>query len=160
MLVAGRIQESRRLKSSEIAAAACTTRIAGASRATCGGGGGEMAEPDWILERERRQMEQILELDAEELEVEEVDDTGSSSSSDVDTFLRNTHGVVGMNTSENLTVDTSMISLQAHTYLEAKVKGTQGKYAFLDGGIVLNLPMFYLQGVVLFPEVSLPLRVI
>jgi hypothetical protein len=47
-----------------------------------------MAEPDWILERERRQVEQILELDMEELQVEEVDDAGSSSSSDVDTFLR------------------------------------------------------------------------
>jgi hypothetical protein len=33
-------------------------------------------------------MEQILELDMEELEVEEVDDSGSSSSSDVATFLR------------------------------------------------------------------------
>jgi hypothetical protein len=32
-------------------------------------------------------MEQILELDMEELQVEEVDDDGSSSSS-VDTFLR------------------------------------------------------------------------
>ena len=47
-----------------------------------------MADPDWILERERRQMEQILELDMEELQVEEVDDDGSSSSSSVDTFLR------------------------------------------------------------------------
>jgi hypothetical protein len=43
-----------------------------------------MAEPAWM----RRQMEQILELDMEELEVEEVDDSGSSSSSDVATFLR------------------------------------------------------------------------
>lgn len=50
-----------------------------------------MAEPDWILERERRQMEQILELDMEELQVEEVDDADSSSSSDVDTFLRSQH---------------------------------------------------------------------
>jgi hypothetical protein len=57
---------------------------------TCGGGD-EMAELDWILERERRQMELILELDMEELQVEEVDDAGSSSSSDVDTFLRSTH---------------------------------------------------------------------
>jgi cereblon len=46
-----------------------------------------MVEPYWILEREWRQVEQILELDNEELQVEEVDD-GSSSSSDVDTFLR------------------------------------------------------------------------
>lgn len=47
-----------------------------------------MAEqPAWM----RRQMEQILELDMEELEVEEVDDSASSSSSDVSTFLRSQH---------------------------------------------------------------------
>jgi hypothetical protein len=45
-----------------------------------------MAELYWILERERRQAELILELDNVELQVEEVDD-GNSSSSDVDTFL-------------------------------------------------------------------------
>ncbi|RLN21955.1 hypothetical protein C2845_PM07G22660 [Panicum miliaceum] len=118
-----------------------------------------MAEPDWILERERRQMEQILELDMEELQVEEVDDDGSSSSS-VDTFLRNTHRDGGISTSEELTVDTSMVSLKVHAYLEAKVDGTRGKFAFLDYDKVLNLPMLYLQGVVLFPEASLPLRVI
>jgi hypothetical protein len=50
-----------------------------------------MSEPYWILERERRQVEQILELDMEELQVEEVDDADSSSSSDVDTFLRYEH---------------------------------------------------------------------
>ncbi|CAL4947487.1 unnamed protein product [Urochloa decumbens] len=119
-----------------------------------------MAGPDWILERERRQMEEILELDMEELQVEEVDDSGSSSSSDVDTFLRNTHGDGGISTSEDLTVDTSMVSLQVHAYLGAKVDGGRGKFAFLDGDKVLNLPMFYLKGVVLFPEGSLPLRVI
>ncbi|CAO2171417.1 unnamed protein product [Urochloa humidicola] len=119
-----------------------------------------MAGPDWILERERRQMEQILELDMEELQVEEVSDVGSSSSSDVDTFLRNTHGDRGINTSEDLMVDTSMVSLQVLTYLEAKVDSGRGKFAFLDGDKVLSLPMFYLKGVVLFPEASLPLRVI
>ncbi|KAF8751414.1 hypothetical protein HU200_012089 [Digitaria exilis] len=119
-----------------------------------------MAEPDWIT-RERRQMEQILELDMEELQVEEVDDDGSSSSSsDVDTFLRNIHRDGGISTSEEITVDTSIVSLQACSYLDAKVDGTRGKFAFLDGDKVLNLPMFYLQGVVLFPEASLPLRVI
>ncbi|CAO2166353.1 unnamed protein product [Urochloa humidicola] len=105
-------------------------------------------------------MEQILELDMEELQVEEVSDVGSSSSSDVDTFLRNTHGDRGINTSEDLMVDTSMVSLQVLTYLEAKVDSGRGKFAFLDGDKVLSLPMFYLKGVVLFPEASLPLRVI
>uniref|UniRef100_A0A0E0JIK0 Protein cereblon n=1 Tax=Oryza punctata TaxID=4537 RepID=A0A0E0JIK0_ORYPU len=90
-----------------------------------------MAEPDWILERERRQVEQILELDMEELQVEEVDDAGSSSSSDVDTFLRNTHGDGGYRTSEALTFNTSMVSLPT-----------------CDGGVVL------------FPEAILPIRVV
>jgi hypothetical protein len=45
-----------------------------------------MVEPYWIPERERRQAEQILELDNEELQFEEVDD-GNYYSSDVDTFL-------------------------------------------------------------------------
>jgi hypothetical protein len=65
---------------------AATSTAGAASGASCGRG--EMAERDRVLERERRQMEQILELDMEELQVEEVDDDGSSSSSDVDTFLR------------------------------------------------------------------------
>uniref|UniRef100_A0A0E0DZ58 CULT domain-containing protein n=1 Tax=Oryza meridionalis TaxID=40149 RepID=A0A0E0DZ58_9ORYZ len=90
-----------------------------------------MAEPDWILERERRQVEQILELDMEELQVEEVDDAGSSSSSDVDTFLRNTHGDGGSRTSEALTFNTSVVSLPT-----------------CDGGVVL------------FPEAILPIRAV
>ncbi|KAG6417104.1 hypothetical protein SASPL_119254 [Salvia splendens] len=32
--------------------------------------------------------------------------------------------------------------------------------AFLDGGAVLTLPLYYLEGVVLFPEAILPLRVV
>lgn len=116
-----------------------------------------MAEPDWILERERRQMEQILELDMEELQVEEVDDADSSSSSDVDTFLRNTHGDGGASTSEELTINTSLTSMCTFV---GGVDDTRGRFAFLDGGAVLSLPMFYLQGVVLFPEAALPLRVI
>nr|CAB3478264.1 unnamed protein product [Digitaria exilis] len=110
-----------------------------------------MAEPDLIM-RERRQMEQILELDMEELQVEEVDDDGSSSSSsDVDTFLR----------SEPISDPSPIQRIKNMVTLpDAKVDGTRGKFAFLDGDKVLNLPMFYLQGVVLFPEVSLPLRVI
>ncbi|KAF0906817.1 hypothetical protein E2562_013217 [Oryza meyeriana var. granulata] len=116
-----------------------------------------MAEPDWILGRERRQMEQILELDMEELQVEEVDDAGSSSSSDVDTFLRNTHGDGGSSTSEALTLNTSLVSLPT---CDGEVHDAPGRFAFLDGGVVLCLPIFYLQGVVLFPEAILPIRVV
>lgn len=104
----------------------------------------------------RRQMEQILELDMEELEVEEVDDSGSSSSSDVATFLRNTHGDQETGTSE-FTFNTSRASL--NTYV-GEVDDTRGRFAFLNGGAVLSLPMFYLQGFVLFPEAILALRVI
>jgi hypothetical protein len=59
-------------------------------------------------------MEQILELDMEELEVEEVDDSGSSSSSDVATFLRNTHGDREASTSEEFTFNTSRASLNTY----------------------------------------------
>jgi len=37
-------------------------------RASCGGS--EMAELNWILEREQRQIDQIMELDMEELQFE------------------------------------------------------------------------------------------
>jgi len=60
-------------------------------------------------------------------------------------------------TSEPLTFDTSLASL--HTYL-GEVDDTRGRVSLLDGGTVVNLPMFYLQGVVLFPGATLPLRVI
>ncbi|CAN6244964.1 unnamed protein product [Urochloa humidicola] len=43
-----------------------------------------MAELDWILEREQMQIDQVPELDMEELQIEEADYAGSSSSSDVD----------------------------------------------------------------------------
>lgn len=102
-------------------------------------------------------MEQILELDMEELQVEEVDDAGSSSSSDVDTFLRNTHGDGGSRTSEALAFNTSVVSLPT---CDGEVHDAPGRFAFLDGGVVLCLPMFYLQGVVLFPEAILPIRVV
>jgi hypothetical protein len=41
-----------------------------------------------------------------------------------------------------------------------EVHDAPGRFAFLDGGVVLCLPMFYLQGVVLFPEAILPIRVV
>jgi len=42
----------------------------------------------------------------------------------------------------------------------SEVDDTRGRVSLLDGGTVVNLPMFYLQGVVLFPGATLPLRVI
>ncbi|MCL7031670.1 hypothetical protein MKW94_021693 [Papaver nudicaule] len=55
------------------------------------------------------------------------------------------------------TYDVSLASM--HSYL-GEVEDTQHRVSFLDGGAILNVPMFYLEGVVLFPEATLPLRVI
>lgn len=102
-----------------------------------------------ILELERHQIEQILELDSEELEVEEVESVqGSDDGHDIGSG----HAYQG-----ELAFDTGLASL--HTYL-GDVDDTHHRISFLDGGAVLNLPLFYLEGAVLFPEAILPLRVI
>ncbi|KAG5244234.1 ATP-dependent protease La domain-containing family protein [Salix suchowensis] len=92
-----------------------------------------------ILEAERHR---IQELEFEELHIEEEvggrDATGAGSSDD-------------------FTFNPFLASL--HTYL-GEVEDTHHRLAFLDGGAVLNLPLFFLEGVVLFPEATLPLRVV
>ncbi|KAJ6354478.1 hypothetical protein OIU77_005147 [Salix suchowensis] len=108
-----------------------------------------MEEDNRILEAERHQIEQIRQLDFEELQVEEVDDDDDDSLDDRDAF--------GAGTSDDFTFNTCLASL--HTYL-GEVEDTHHRLAFLDGGAILNLPLFYLEGVVLFPEATLPLRVI
>ncbi|KAG6598767.1 Protein cereblon, partial [Cucurbita argyrosperma subsp. sororia] len=105
-----------------------------------------------LLERERHQIEQILQLDNEELQVEEVD---SLPHSDDDRDAINGHG--GTEAFAEFTFNSSLTSL--HTYL-GEVEDSHHRMAFLDGGAILNLPVFYLEGVVLFPEATLPLRVI
>ncbi|XP_020696479.1 uncharacterized protein LOC110109640 [Dendrobium catenatum] len=110
-------------------------------------------DPDRLLENERLQMQQIRELDMEELQIEEVDES-SSSDDDDNGLVRHTDGQAG---DHYFTFDTCLASL--HTYL-GEVDETHCRLAFLDGGAILNLPMFYLKGVVLFPEATLPLRVI
>ncbi|XP_022732300.1 uncharacterized protein LOC111286548 isoform X2 [Durio zibethinus] len=100
-------------------------------------------------EVERRQIEQILELDQEELQIEEVE--GFLESSDDD---RDTNGVAS---TEDFTFNTNLTSL--HSYL-GEVDDTRHRSAFWEGGAILNIPLFYLEGVVLFPEATLPLRVI
>uniref|UniRef100_A0A803N855 Protein cereblon n=1 Tax=Chenopodium quinoa TaxID=63459 RepID=A0A803N855_CHEQI len=55
------------------------------------------------------------------------------------------------------TFDTCLASL--HTYL-GEVEDTHHRTAFVDTGAILTLPLFYLEGVVLFPEATLPLRII
>ncbi|KAL6851609.1 hypothetical protein ACP4OV_020173 [Aristida adscensionis] len=125
---------------------------------------------DWsrIPARERRQMEEILQLDMEELNVEVVDDDeeevvqeggggGDDDDDSVGAFLRDNDGDTVASTSGPFTFDTSLASL--HMYL-GEVDDTRGRVSLLDEGAILNLPMFYLQGVVLFPGATLPLRVI
>ncbi|XP_020594031.1 uncharacterized protein LOC110034109 isoform X2 [Phalaenopsis equestris] len=110
-------------------------------------------DPDRLLENERLQMQHIRELDMEELQIEEVDET--SSTDDDDNFLvRHLDGQAG---EHHITFNTCLASL--HSYL-GEVDETHGRLAFLDVDAILNLPMFYLKGVVLFPEATLPLRVI
>ncbi|KAK9102316.1 hypothetical protein Sjap_019570 [Stephania japonica] len=112
-------------------------------------------DDDRILESERLQMEQIRELEMEDLEIEEVDEAHLSSSSGDDFIGRGNDG--GAGGYGGFTFDTCLASL--HTYL-GEVDDTHNRKSFLDGGAILNLPMFYLEGVVLFPEATLPLRVI
>ncbi|KAF9615274.1 hypothetical protein IFM89_022601 [Coptis chinensis] len=112
-----------------------------------------------LMETERLQIEQIRELEMEELEVEEVDFTHHQLSSEDDDDIPNDRrddGVAG-GPSTDFTFDTCLTSL--HTYL-GEVDETHHRVAFLEGGAILTLPMFYLEGVVLFPEATLPLRVI
>ncbi|KAJ7958836.1 ATP-dependent protease LA (Lon) domain protein [Quillaja saponaria] len=111
-------------------------------------------EDERLLERERHQIEQILELDLEELQVEEVDDLHDSSDEDRDAIG---HGYGDADSFGEFTFDTCITSL--HTYL-GEVEDTHQRTAFLDGGAILNLPLLYFEGVVLFPEATLPLRVI
>ncbi|CAH2060857.1 unnamed protein product [Thlaspi arvense] len=116
-------------------------------------------DDDRILERERLQMEQIRELDFEELQVEEVEDFRESDEDDDLAAFRSTSHT---HLSEDLDVDELIFNptlAPLHTYL-GEVEDTQNRIAFVDGGTILKLPLFYLEGVVLFPEATLPLRII
>ncbi|KAG2298743.1 hypothetical protein Bca4012_010234 [Brassica carinata] len=118
-------------------------------------------DDDRILERERLQMEQIRELDFEELQVEEVDDFRDSEDDD-DDELAAFRAISHTRLSDNIGTDEHIFNpdvASLHTYL-GEVEDTQNRTAFLDGGTVLKIPLFYLEGVVLFPESTLPLRII
>ncbi|KAM0065772.1 putative Lon, substrate-binding domain, PUA-like superfamily [Helianthus debilis subsp. tardiflorus] len=106
-----------------------------------------------LLERELYQIEQIRQLDSEELEIEEVEN-GHQSSDDEQIDER---AFAGASASGGYTFNTSLASM--HSYL-GEVEDTHNRLAFLDGGVILHVPLFYLEGVVLFPEATLPLRVI
>ncbi|KAG9449106.1 hypothetical protein H6P81_009071 [Aristolochia fimbriata] len=112
---------------------------------------------DRIRENELRQMEEIRELDLEELQVEEADgESEEEEEEEEDEEFSSEYGG-GDSSDGEFTFDTCLPSL--HSYL-GDVEDTRGRVSFLDGGAVLCLPMFYLEGVVLFPEATLPLRVI
>ncbi|CAA7032824.1 unnamed protein product [Microthlaspi erraticum] len=116
-------------------------------------------DDDRILERERLQIEQIRELDFEELQVEEVEDQTDSDEDDdgLAAFHSTSHAPVSDNHgADELIFNPAVASL--HTYL-GEVEDTQNRLDFVDGGTVLKLPLFYLEGVVLFPEATLPLRI-
>ncbi|XVE70997.1 hypothetical protein DITRI_Ditri10aG0114300 [Diplodiscus trichospermus] len=100
-------------------------------------------------EAERRRIEQILELDDEELQIEEVEGLPESSDDDRD--------ATGVASTDDFTFNTHLTSL--HSYL-GEVDDTRHRSGFWEGGAILNLPLFYQEGVVLFPEATLPLRVV
>ncbi|KAJ8773648.1 hypothetical protein K2173_005894 [Erythroxylum novogranatense] len=112
-------------------------------------------EDDGIPAAERQQIEQIRQLEFEELQVEEVDDHDDV---DVDDQQSDgTRNTTGDNASDDFNFNTNLASL--HTYL-GEVEDTHRMLAFLDGGVRLTIPLIYLEGVVLFPEAMLPLRVV
>ncbi|CAN6816305.1 unnamed protein product [Brassica oleracea] len=116
-------------------------------------------DDDRILERERLQIELIRELDFEELQVEEVEeDSPDSDEDDLAAFRVTSHTRLSDNLgADELIFNPDVASL--HTYL-GEVEDTPNRIASVDGGTVLKLPLFYLEGVVLFPESTLPLRII
>ncbi|MCO5589420.1 hypothetical protein L7F22_043387 [Adiantum nelumboides] len=67
------------------------------------------------------------------------------------------HGDGGGGRTGGFTFDISLAS--THSYL-GEVDDIHCRRSFWDGGATLTLPMFYLEGIVLFPEATLPLRVI
>ncbi|KAF9613774.1 hypothetical protein IFM89_011498 [Coptis chinensis] len=87
------------------------------------------------------------ELDMEELQVEEVDDVDMSSSDNESMGIRNV---------DDVTFATCLVNMDSNL---GEVDDAQKSVPFLAGGAVLNLPMFYLEGVVVFPEATLCLRV-
>ncbi|KAF8102822.1 hypothetical protein N665_0193s0006 [Sinapis alba] len=118
-------------------------------------------DDDRILERERLQIELIRELDFEELQVEEVEEDSPDSDEEDDNlsaFRVTSHTRLSDDLgADELIFNPDVASL--HTYL-GEVEDTQNRIASVDGGTVLKLPLFYLEGVVLFPESTLPLRII
>ncbi|KAG0596148.1 hypothetical protein M758_UG228700 [Ceratodon purpureus] len=101
------------------------------------------------------QMQRIRELDMEPLEEEDDSEAGHSVSDNDSSF--GGRGDRGGGPVGGFTFDTNLASM--HTYL-GEVEDVHSSRSFVDGGAYLTLPMFYLEGIVLFPEDTLPLRVL
>ncbi|KAF5175210.1 cereblon [Thalictrum thalictroides] len=105
-------------------------------------------------EEERMRIEEIREIDLEELQFEEVDEADlSSSDNDQPMAHGNDRGGADYG---NIIRERCLVSM--HNYL-----GTVDDIPcvnFLDSGAILNLPIFYLEGVVIFPTCVLSLRAI
>jgi hypothetical protein len=63
----------------------------------------------------------------------------------------------GARVQDDFTFDTNLASM--HTYL-GEVEDVASSHPLAPGGAFLTLPMFYLEGIVLFPDDTLPLRVL
>ncbi|CAK9881905.1 unnamed protein product [Sphagnum jensenii] len=105
---------------------------------------------------EQIQMQHFRELDMEQLEVEDIDYDSTSILSDDDSSMAG-HGDGGGGAHGGFTFDTNLASM--HTYL-GEVDDVTSSRSFADAGAVLTLAMFYLEGIVLFPGDTLPLRVL
>ncbi|KAH8955293.1 hypothetical protein BDL97_08G129100 [Sphagnum fallax] len=105
---------------------------------------------------EQIQMQHFRELDMEQLEVEDIDYDSTSILSDDDSSMAG-RGDGGGGAHGGFTFDTNLASM--HTYL-GEVDDVTSSRSFADAGAVLTLAMFYLEGIVLFPGDTLPLRVL
>lgn len=108
---------------------------------------------DRLLETERYHHQQIRDLDSEQLLIEEVEGLDDSSNDERD----NDRDDGGPSSSSEFTFNPYLASL--HTYL-GETEDTHHRLACVDAGVILKVSLFYLEGVVLFPEATLPLRVI
>ncbi|KMZ58652.1 Protein cereblon [Zostera marina] len=115
-------------------------------------------EESELSEHERLHIQQIRELDLEELQVEIIGDDSDVSSDEDDGYsVLRVQGDGGSEQYRDFTHNTSLPPL--HSYL-GETDDIRGRMTYFDGGVTLTIAMFYLEGVVLFPEAVLPLRVI
>ncbi|GBG76201.1 hypothetical protein CBR_g21950 [Chara braunii] len=122
--------------------------------------------PAWegtAVEQEREQMERIRQLDMEELQVEEASSESSEGVSESDHLLGSFAGGSGGSIEDGyeagsgaaVTFDMTLPTL--HTYLGEVDDVAAGGRAYAEGGALLTLPVFYYEGIVLFPGERMPL---